>query len=694
MKLIIAEKPSLGMNIASALNITKRNNGYLENNKYIVTWAYGHLFSLYNVNDYIGENKKWHEVPLPYIPKEYRFKLKKDKGIKEQYNIIKKLINDNRVTEIINCGDADREGQVIIDLIINEVNTNKPVKRLWLPEQTEDTIRDEMNNLKDNSYYNNYLQEGLTRTYIDWVLGINLTRYITLKADTLLPVGRVLIPIVKYINDRDLEIQNFKKEKYYILESKSLIENKEVLLSIKDKKYNLNEINQANRYADELNREKAIVKDIEEKEIIKQPGKLFSLSKLQSELSKKYKIDFATSLKYIQNLYEKGYITYPRTNTEYLAENEKDKVKKLIEIFQDEHNIEFKDTKKIFDDTKIESHSAIIVTTKKPKNLEKTEKLIYSVILNRFLSNFLIDKSVIGQVNVKVAVKGELFALKGETLKSEGFYKYEPKNFKNELPNLRIGQTFDVNFKPGEKETSPPKKVTEEELSNYLKNPFRKEINSNEKIEEDYQAILKGIEIGTEATRTGIIENAKKYKYISQDKQNYNIEPIGKNLIKILEQLNINLDKEKNVEISQLQKSVFKNNIKKEEAIEKVEEEVINLINEDTKINIKIDKEEKEIIGLCPLCKRNVYESKSNFYCSGFSDKDKKCNFVLYKNDFYFKNFGKKITKTFARNILKNNKAVMKNLKSKKGNIFNAEFSIKEYKPYIKWDMEFINSKK
>src|SRR5699024_2330585 len=367
MKLIIAEKPSLGMNIASALNITKRNNGYLENNKYIVTWAYGHLFSLYNVNDYIGENKKWHEVPLPYIPKEYRFKLKKDKGIKEQYNIIKKLINDNRVTEIINCGDADREGQVIIDLIINEVNTNKPVKRLWLPEQTEDTIRDEMNNLKDNSYYNNYLQEGLTRTYIDWVLGINLTRYITLKADTLLPVGRVLIPIVKYINDRDLEIQNFKKEKYYILESKSLIENKEVLLSIKDKKYNLNEINQANRYADELNREKAIVKDIEEKEIIKQPGKLFSLSKLQSELSKKYKIDFATSLKYIQNLYEKGYITYPRTNTEYLAENEKDKVKKLIEIFQDEHNIEFKDTKKIFDDTKIESHSAIIVTTKKPK---------------------------------------------------------------------------------------------------------------------------------------------------------------------------------------------------------------------------------------------------------------------------------------------------------------------------------------
>lgn len=694
MKLIIAEKPSLGMNIASALNITKRNNGYLENNKYIVTWAYGHLFSLYNVNDYIGENKKWHEVPLPYIPKEYKFKLKKDKGIKEQYSIIKKLINDNRVTEIINCGDADREGQVIIDLIINEVNTNKPVKRLWLPEQTEDTIRYGINNLKDNSYYDNYLQEGLTRTYIDWILGINLTRYITLKANTLLPVGRVLIPIVKYINDRDLEIENFKKEKYYILESKSLIENKEVLLSIKDKRYKLNEINKANQYAIELNKEKAIVKDVEEKEIIKQPGKLFSLSKLQSELSKKYKIDFSTSLKYIQNLYEKGYITYPRTNTEYLAENEKDKVKKLIEIFQDEHNIEFKDTKKIFDDTKIESHSAIIVTAKKPKDLEKTEELIYNVVLNRFLSNFLVDKSVISQVYVKVAVKGELFVLKGETLKSEGFYKYEPKNFKNELPNLKLGQTFDINFKAEEKETSPPKKVTEEELSNYLKNPFRKEINSDEEIEEDYQAILKGIEIGTEATRTGIIENAKKYKYISQNKQNYNIEPLGKNLIKILEQLNINLYKGKNVEISQLQKSVFKNNIKKEEAIEKAEEEVINIINEDKKINVKIDKEEKEIIGLCPLCKRSVYESKSNFYCSGFSDKDNKCNFVLYKNDFYFKDFGKKITKTFVRNILKNNKAVMKNLKSKKGNIFNAEFSIKEYKPYIKWDMEFINSKK
>lgn len=688
MQLIIAEKPSVARTIASALNLNKKGDGFYENNKYIVTWAFGHLFTLNDVDDYLKEKRKWSEVPLPFFPNKYEFKLKENEGIKKQFDNICNLINRNDVSEIINCGDADREGQVIIDLIIKNANNSKPIKRLWIQEQTENTIKNEISKIQNNSNYSNYFNEGIARTYIDWIIGINLTRHLSLKSNTLLPVGRVLIPIVKHIYDRDMEIKKFKKEEYYILESKTMFDNIELLLSLQEEKYSLNEYEKIKDLSEKLNKEKAIVNNIEEKEINKYPGKLFSLSKLQSELSTKYKIDFATSLKHIQDLYEKGYITYPRTNTEYLAENEKDKIKEIINLFKDEHNIEFKDTKKIFDDSKIESHSAITPTGKKIANLSEIEESIYNVVLNRFLSNFLIDVSTISQRIIEIAHKGNIFVLKGETLLNEGFFKYEPKEFKNHLPLVEKGQELDVNFKPTKKTTSPPKKITESELSFYLENPFKKE-SDNTELDENYIDILRGMEIGTQATRTGIVENAKKYKYISQKGQTYSIEKLGEDLINVLDTLKIDLYKNKSVEISMFLKEIFHNKKTIDEAIEYMENEIKNAIENTKEIEIQIEKEEKEIIGNCPLCKRPVYESKVNFFCSGVFDEEDKCNFALFKKDNYFKSFNKTITKTFAKSILKNNKAVMKNLESKKGNKYNAEFSIIEYKPYLKWDMKF-----
>ena len=290
-KLIIAEKPSLAMNVVRALGKFEKNEGYFENEKYIVSFAYGHLFKLKDIDDYMGHKTLWSDIELPFIP-EFEFRVKKDKGVKEQFSILKKLMQRKDVDEIINCGDADREGQLIVDLIIENSHENKSIKRLWLPEQTEQSIRREMNNLQDNKKYKNLYNEGLARTYMDWLLGINLTVLLTVKSSSLFKAGRVLIPIVKYIYDRDMKIKNFVPEKYYMLES----ETNGVKL-VMQKKYNQDELLQAKEKIERLNQFKAKVIEIENKQIKKTPPKLFSLSKLQGKLSKEFKMNFDKSLK-------------------------------------------------------------------------------------------------------------------------------------------------------------------------------------------------------------------------------------------------------------------------------------------------------------------------------------------------------------------------------------------------------------
>ena len=676
-KLIIAEKPSLARNIASALNIRVNKEGYMENEKYIVSWAFGHLFKLRDVDGYVGEKRKWSEVKLPFFPEKFEFELKNDSGIKKQYKILKNLINSKEVDEVVNAGDADREGQIIVDIIIDTIKTNKKIKRLWLPEQTEETIRKAINNLEDNFKYKNLHNEGLARTYMDWLMGINLTRYISLKANMLFPVGRVLIPVIKYIYDRDLTIKNFIPEKYFTIESETMC-NGTLLKLICDKKYNLLELEKAKSYSYELNGNKGIVKDIIEKEIILNPPKLFSLSKLQSKLSKENKISFAKSLEIIQKLYEKGFITYPRTNTEYLAEEEKDKVREFIKLYSD-YKLEFKDSKKIFDSSKIESHSAIIPTLKIPdmNSLNLEEKIIFETIRNRFISNFLKEQTIINQTEIKIAVGNEIFNLKVKSVKQEGFLKYENQKIDNKLPYFEINQEIDVDFKVADKLTIPPKKVTEENLSNYLKSPFRKEKNQeNEDDTQEYREIMKGVEIGTEATRTGIIENAKKYGYITSEKQNFSITEKGIKLIELLDLLHINLYAEKTVEFSMLQKDIYNNRKTVDDIIEKTKSELQNIINQD----IEVEKFEKkmEVIGKCPKCNSNVYENSKSYYCSNYKNG---CKTSLWKEANYF---GQKIkiSKDNAKKLLRGEQVVFK-IKSKSGKEYNAHFGIEINGDYL-----------
>lgn len=648
-RLIIAEKPSLGRAIANALNVKKftgeKSNGYYENDKYIVTWCFGHLFKLKDIGDYEGLNNiSWEDIALPFLPNPFELKYnpgrneEEGEGIKKQVEIIKELVSKEDIEEVVHCGDAGREGQVIVDEVLEYIGNKKKVTRLWLPEQTEDTIQKQIMNCKENDTYNNLSNEGLTRIYMDWFLGINLSVFLSVKAKTKLNVGRVVIPIVKYIYDREQAIKNFKVEKYFQLESKTEKENIKIPLILRKEKF-LNK-EEAEKVAQELNNNKGKVISIEKKEVKKYPKKLFSLGKLQSELSKNHKINFERSLKIIQKLYEEGYVTYPRTNTEYLAEEEKEKIKSLINLInQKGYCLEFKDSKNIFDTSKIEDHSALTPTFKLPEKLSKEEEIVYQVIFNRFVANFLAEETIVSETILTIQVADKEFKLKGTEIIKAGFYAYEPKKFDNQLPNLVENEEFEINFLAMEKETEPPKKVTESELENYLENPFRKEIKEinveSEETEEeivedaeDYKNILEGVEIGTVATRTGIISNARFYGYITQENSNYSITSKGEKLIQLLDELKINLYKERTVEFSKDLKKVF-HNIKTIDDVLGNTWKILNKIIENGK-DIKPSVEFVENIGKCPKCGANIIE-KPRTYCCENED------FILWKESRYYK---------------------------------------------------------
>ena len=787
-RLIIAEKPSLGRAIANALNVKKftgeKSNGYYENDKYIITWCFGHLFKLKDIGDYEGLNNiSWEDIALPFLPNPFELKYnpgrneEEGEGIKKQVEIIKELISKDEIDEIVHCGDADREGQVIVNEVLEYIGNKKRVTRLWLPEQTEDTIQKQIMNCKENNIYNNLSNEGLTRIYMDWFLGINLSVFLSVKAKTKLNVGRVVIPIVKYIYDREQAIKNFKVEKYFQLESKTEKENIKIPLILRKERFFSKE--EAEKIAKELNNNKAKVISIEKKEVKKYPGKLFSLGKVQSELSKNHKMDFDRSLKIIQKLYEEGYITYPRTNTEYLAEEEKDRVESLIDLInQKGYNLEFKDSKKIFDTSKIESHSALTPTLKLPEKLSKEEEIVYQVIFNRFISNFLAEETIVSETTLTIKVADKEFKLKGTEIIKQGFYAYEPKKFDNQLPNLAENEEFEVNFLAIQKETEPPKKVTESELGNYLEHPFRKEIkekniedeeNEEEIIEdaEDYKNILEGVEIGTVATRTGIISNAKSYGYITQENSNYSITLKGEKLIQLLDELKINLYKERTIEFSKDLKKVFHNmktiddvlgdtwsilneiiengkdikpsvefieslgkcpkcggkvferaktyscenedfilwkeskhykekfSINQEEAKKFLANETVQctLISEDKKsrkANLKIKlngeyvnfEEERESVGKCPICGKEVVESEKMFYCTGNKDG---CVFKLWKEAKHFSNT-LKITKSIAKKLLKKNGSSKFEVSGKDGNKKEVNLKIKINGNYVNFE--------
>lgn len=648
MKLIIAEKPSLARNICAGIGKMDKKDGYFIGSEYIVSWAFGHLFSLVDIETYTGAERGsgWTLDNLPCFPEEFKFELRRgedkkvDYGVSKQFKVLESLCNRDDVDTIINAGDADREGEIIVRLCINNaLKTQKSLKRLWLPDQTPETVRSALSDMKDESEYENLASEGFARTYIDWLYGVNLTRYATIRTGKLLRVGRVIVPIVRAIYERDMEIKNFKPEIYYVIRSNEATNGERVEL-ISKRKFAKDEIEKAKSVSEEYNAAGAVVVSANSKKDTVHPGKLYSLSTLQNTLGKKYKMSMTESLKIIQKLYEDGYLTYPRTNSEYLATAEKDKMRAIISnVSKLGYPVKFRDSKYIFDDSKIESHSALTPTYKIPPadKLSEKEKQVYSTVFRRFVAVFCSEECIAEKSEIKIKV-GELeeFSLKGTVMLEPGWTKYDDYSQKDKmLPKLAVGDAVNIKFEPTERQTTPPRHYTIETLNNYLKNPFKddkakaKELEESGEVDdaEDYRAIFEGLELGTEATRTGIIDNAKKSGYINLKKDVYTVLEGGEYLIESLGKLSIGMDKYKTSELGKALKKVFRGEMTVKESVSLAEREIAEIFRRGGSSSVPMNTDTGsygQIVGKCPVCQRNVVRGKTSYGCMGYSEG---CNF-------------------------------------------------------------------
>ena len=701
MILIIAEKPSLARNIVAGIGEMRKAGGYYEGRGYLVTWAFGHLFSLCDIEAYSPApdgSTRWTMANIPCFPKKYQFELRRgadkkvDPGVERQFETIRSLCHREDVEMIVNAGDADREGEIIIRLCVRQAKAEeKPQYRLWLPDQTPQTVQAALASLKPAAECDNLAHEGYARTLIDWLYGVNLTRYATLKTGHFLRVGRVIVPIVKAIYDRDMAIRNFKPEPYFAPVSRAETNGEVVELNSKQR-FSGDELRAAEDLCAKYNAAGAVVTEVKRKKDKLAPGKLYSLSKLQNVLGKTCKMPMDKSLEIVQRLYERGYLTYPRTNSEYLATAEKDKVKKILAgVAKLGYPVAFRDDKTVFDDSKIESHSALTPTYKIPDKSQLTpeEAQVYGTVMRRFVAVFCAEPCRVEKTEIAIAVGDlEQFTLKGTVILEPGWTKYDTASRKDKiLPKLNKGDGVNIDFKPVEKETSPPKHYTIETLNNYLKNPFREDKAAMDKAAEEreegeetddtaeYRAIFEGLELGTEATRTGIIENAIKSKYIALKKDVYTILPDGEFLIESLARMGISMDKYKTVELGRALKRIYRGEWGVKAGVYLAEQEIAAVFNR-TAQPPELDTDDGVIgdgVGSCPFCGKEVRRTKFGYGCSGYTEG---CKF-----GFHNVICGRTVSLAHASQLLTEGRtAKISGFKSKNGKSFDAVLVLQEGK--------------
>lgn len=717
-KLIIAEKPSVAKNIADAVNARKKENGYIEGNDYVITWAFGHLLQLFDAKDYNPVMKSWKLENFPFIPDEFKYKIKvnsKDKtktdsGTEKQMKLIYGLIKRDDIEGIISATDDDREGQVISDEILIYLKVEKPVQRLLLNEWTADEVRRGLDNLKMNSEMQFLQDAGFGRQLADWMIGINLTSVATVKYPSgkklsVLNVGRVLMPTLKIIYDRDKEIENFESSKYYKLIANFLTkENQEfeaVYYENENEKYDDKSFLESLSEGLEGKPGTVISK---KKELKKEyPPYLFNLSNLQGFITSKHK-GFTSDkvLKIAQSLYEKKLITYPRTASSALDESIIDKAGKTLEIhkkglpFEDE--IEFHTSKRVFDNKKVESHSAIIPTYVLPKSLTEDEKAVYTAIKNRFLAQFMpLSESEETTLEIKMddkAFKG-IFIAKGKILLVEGWKKIEEVDTKeNILPKLEENDRLTVkDYNISEIVRKPPKAHTEKTLLRVMETCGKS--FEEEDSEEMMMAILSGFSIGTPATRAETIKKLKDAGYIQAKGKSLICTELGKMMVETFPVKEL-FDLEYTGKLEKTLSDIEKQKFSKDDFLHIIKEFVIKSVND-----VKNDSNfggraasvsTKEPLGKCPECGSPVYENSSAFGCSNWKNG---CKFAIWKNDRFITSLGKEVSPEMVKILLEYGRVGFHGCKSKKGNKFSAYFR------YIKdeetgkynWSMEFIKNK-
>ena len=725
-KLILAEKPSVAKNIADATNAS-RKDGYFEGDRFIITWAFGHLLQLCDAADYDPSMKIWKMDRFPFIPDHFEYKLKSDSskktkpdaGVVRQMKIITGLMKRDDVEGIISATDDDREGQIIADEIINYIKPDKPVERILLNEWTADEVRRGLEQLRPNEDMQSLQDAGFGRQIADWLIGINLTSVATLKnrhqgkKSHLLNVGRVIMPTLKIIYDRDKEIENFKVTSYYRLKGVFLTKDQETFEGFytrkkQDKFEKAEEIEDLKRIMEALKDKKAQVISRQVKQKKEYPPLLYNLSGLQGQISGKYKGWTSDKvLKTAQQLYEKKLITYPRTASSVLDESLKEKAAKVLNVHKKGHPCEdqmrFHTSKRVFDSKKVESHSAIIPTYVIPGNLSESEQIVYDAIRNRFLAQFMpaaiSEDTVLTLKPIDAENVDGTFVSKGKIQVEAGWKQVEGVDSREVLlPNVQKGEITDIQSCQMVKvDRKPPKPHTEKTLLKVMETCGRQYEEKDE--EEMMMAILSGFSIGTPATRAETIKKLKTAGYIKAKGKSLSCTDLGRYLVETFPAREL-FDLDYTGRLEKTLSDIEKKKYSRQDFLELIEafvRESVDKIKMDSRFGdgSNLDDIHTEPAGICPECGGYIMENRAAFGCSNW--KKKNCKYVIWKNSRLMEAIGKKISYDMVKVLLEYGKVGLKDCVSKKtGKHFNciAYYEKKEGEDRYDWRLQFLDERK
>lgn len=526
MKVCIAEKPSVAKEIARILQANTRKDGYFEGNGYQITWTFGHLCTLKNPDDYTSDWKFWRMNTLPMIPPRFQIKLIENDGVKKQFDTIKKLVSNCK--EVINCGDAGIEGELIQRWVLTKAECSKPLKRLWISSMTDEAIKEGFEKLKDGKDFDRLYAAGNARAIGDWLLGMNASRLYTLKysgGKGVLSIGRVQTPTLALIVRRFEEIQNFVSKPYWEIKTNY----RDVIFTSTIGRFNTAE--DAAKVIEEIKDNLFEILSFEQKKGNEAPPKLFDLTALQVECNKKLGFTAEDTLKYIQSLYEKKMVTYPRVDTTFLPNDMYPKIEGILKNMEPYANFiapllgkTIRKSKKVFDDAKITDHHAIIPTGVKPSGLILEEKKVYDLIARRFIAAFYPD-CIVSNTTVIGQVCTYEFKATGKVILEDGWRVLYPKK-ENEkdaeteasdeqiMPHFVKGEKGEHKPDLLEKQTQPPKMHTEATLLRAM------ETAGKQVEDEELRELMKENGIGRPSTRANIIETLFKRKFVSREKKN------------------------------------------------------------------------------------------------------------------------------------------------------------------------------
>ena len=670
VQLVIAEKPSVARSIAAVIGAAEKQNGYWQGGGYLVSWCIGHLVSFAEAGQYDEKYCKWKYEDLPILPQPWQFIVPDEK--KQQFEIVRALLNRSDVDSVTAATDAGREGELIFRFVYQMAGCTKPVKRLWISSMEDAAIREGFANLRPDSDYDALYQSALCRAKADWLVGINATRLFSVLYHKTLTVGRVQTPTLKMLVDRDAKILRFQKEKYYTVGIHSG--------SLKADSRRIASMDEANTLKNACAGNDAICISIQREKKTEQPPKLYDLTTLQREANRLFGFTAKQTLDYAQQLYEKKLLTYPRTDSQYLTEDmgqtAQHLVSDLLGLLPFAQGLALTaEVGRVLNSKKVSDHHAILPTAEFAKQgftgLAESECKLLSLICAKLLCAVAAPHEY-ETVTAVFSCAGNEFTAKGKTVLIPGWKEIDQRfrstlkadseeemEVLNTLPELTEGQSFSVVADISEHFTFPPKAYTEDTLLSAMERAGAENMPE--------EAERKGL--GTPATRAAILEKLVQMGFVQRK---------GKQLVPTKDGINLAVVLPESLTSPALTAEwenrlteIAKGNADPDEFMTEIEAQVRQLVK--TYSCISADKQnlfqsERVIIGKCPRCGENVYEGKKNFYCGNRS-----CQFVMWKNDRFFEQRKKAFTPKIAAALLKNGKAKVKGLYSEKtGKTYDA----------------------